>query len=451
MRYIVVDLGSTFVKSAVFDIHTDELLFEEKYESPKNQSTVDGCFENNAYLFVEIVKKIIENVYKKIGVCDGILFSTQQHGCVLTHPMLKEDLFISWQDTRSMKINPKTQNTYLDDLMQLLPREAMQSTGVYIKPALALCNVYTLFEERNLPKIAGTKMYTLGSYVINALTGKNICHITNAAPLGFANILTGSWETSILEKTGLDFIELPEISMEMNIAGNYVLDGFDLPVYLDAGDVQTCTYGAGADVDDLLIHIGTSGQLIYVCDNFEIGDFELRPYFEGKFCKVVSRMPGGRNFDVQIEYIKDIAEKLFGLKLTIAEICKKIDAISLSNPNVNTDLVVDCNFYDMPDGRVGGSISNILNNNLNVLEVFQATVNDFGNKYKKYSDMLLNNSALKGSLYFVGGALIKNMPLQNAILNALGIASAKISNKEEVYQGMLRLVKSSVKIGEIAV
>ena len=77
---------------------------------------------------------------------------------------------------------------------------------------LFLCNLYALFRQGKLERGGEARVYTLGAYLIEKLTGNSVCHITNAAPMGFANILDaydylGTAEITVQTQFGLNYIE----------------------------------------------------------------------------------------------------------------------------------------------------------------------------------------------------------------------------------------------------
>lgn len=439
MKFITVDIGSTFIKAGVFDVLLKRQLEQKKYHTPARKDHPDGAYyENDAEEFVQIVKRLIHDCCSRYPDAAGLLCSTQQHGCVICHPELPGDTYISWQDTRCLKIRPESGKSYLQELRELFTREDMRANGVYIKPALALCNLYALFDGQKLKRNVETRVYTLGAYIIEKLTGNNICHITNAAPMGFADVLDNTWRYDMLERIGLGFFRLPAITSRMECCGYYEDGAVRLAVFPDVGDVQTCVYGTSAAAGDLVINIGTSGQLIYVTDEYIPGEYEIRPFYDNNFCNVISSMPGGRNFDVQIDYIRDIGEKIFGVRLERGEIWDRIG--HMKKDRDAGGLAVDCGFYELPDRLADGSIRHINHENLKLSNVMWATAVDFGKKYKKYADYLWGQDRKKGTVYFAGGALLKNQELQEAIRQELGVGKVVCAPEDEVFKGMERLV-----------
>ena len=439
MNFIAVDIGSTFIKAAIYDLTYNKVIFTQKVHTPaKLESPDPHRFEVDASEIVATITSIIDKCMAISVDIGGILFSTQQHGCVLHHPQ-RRDTYLSWQDTRCLKTNPESGISYMEELSSVLPPEIMVRTGVPIKPALALCNLYALFKEENLSRQGDIRLYTLGSYVIEKLTGRNICHVTNAAPMGFVNLLEKRWDTDILRRAGLDFIRLPELTAEIECCGVYQTPGFTLPVYPDLGDVQTSVYGTGAVSGDMIVNIGTSGQLIMIRDDYEPGDYEIRPYYDQNYCYVVSRMPGGRNFDVQIDYMRRIGETIFGVSLSKEEIWNRVESNCCFSHTEG--LEVDCSFYEVPDRLADGKILHINHANFTPDNVMAATAADFGRVYRKYSTIIRKGRPFEGTLYFSGGAVLKNVFLKEAIARVMEAPKVVSAQPDEVYGGMFRLAK----------
>ena len=127
------------------------------------------------------------------------------------HGFVLGDTYVSWQDTSCLKKNPDG-ISYLDELKEKISREDMRRTGVYLKPSLGLCNLYAILGEGNQGR--EEEIFTLGSYLIHRLTGRNCCHITNAAPWGLVDLETKDWDPELLRKLSFDRMRFPEIARE---------------------------------------------------------------------------------------------------------------------------------------------------------------------------------------------------------------------------------------------
>ena len=123
---ITLDIGSTFIKAAVFDVEVEKILYTEKCHTPAKRPDPDpAVFENDAQALLNAVREVVHRCARAYPDAGGLLMSTQQHGCVLCHPGLEADTYISWQDTRCLHTDPETGKSYLEELEELfsLPPE----------------------------------------------------------------------------------------------------------------------------------------------------------------------------------------------------------------------------------------------------------------------------------------------------------------------------------------
>ena len=70
---------------------------------------------------------------------------------------------------------------------------------------------------------------------------------------------------------------------------------------------------------------------------------------------------------------------------------------------------------------------------------------DYGRTYKKFADVLCGASNRHKTVYFIGGALLKNKELQEAIRQELGVEEVICAENDEVFKGMQKLVWQCVK------
>ncbi|MDR1179284.1 MAG: hypothetical protein LBK44_02160 [Spirochaetales bacterium] len=442
MYFVAVDAGSSYVKAAVFDLESCRIVETAKYASPERLPDPDNrIFEMDAGRLFDIVKTSIDGFCSRYAKVVGILFSTQMHGCVFKAPGGTRDIYISWQDSRCLDMMPRSQGeagiSYLDYLARVFPPEIMRSTGVGIKPALALCNLFTCVSRKDERIAPGTELFTLGSYFITRLTGNNICHITNAAPLGMVDISQGIWREDILRGAGLDKIRLPRITRELTPCGTYRYNGADINVYPDIGDQQASVLGSMARTGDMVANIATAGQIIFVDDGFHPGNYEVRPYFEGGFNNVVSRMPAGRNFEVPIDFIQETGLKIFGVSLNKEDIWKRVrDELTLEDTQ---GLEADISFYELPHKLAEGKFLNINHYNFTLRNVFSSLVRDMARVYARYIQVLREGRSFTGRLIFCGGMAQNNPVLLHAVEAAAGLRGVLAGSRDEVYTGMLRL------------
>ncbi|NOU66072.1 hypothetical protein GC096_18715 [Paenibacillus sp. LMG 31461] len=104
MRYLGIDVGSSFIKAALLDTSNQQVMDITKQPTPKRIPNDNmNIYEVNVRSIVDCVKSMIIEHISKRGPVAGILFSTQMHGFVLCdeagEPVTN---YISWQDTRGM-------------------------------------------------------------------------------------------------------------------------------------------------------------------------------------------------------------------------------------------------------------------------------------------------------------------------------------------------------------
>jgi sugar (pentulose or hexulose) kinase len=314
----------------------------------------------------------------------------------------------------------------------------MRNTGVEIKPALALCNLFALKSESNLRFDKSCwELYTLGSWFISRLTGRNICHITNAAPTGMADSVKGAWRWDIIEKAGFSGLKFPEITDDLTVCGEYQFASNFIPVYPDVGDQQVSVLGSGAATGDIVANIATAGQVILINSEFSPGPYEIRPYFEGLYNYVISRMPAGRNFDVPVEFIREIGKRVFEKDVSKEYIWERLkDAMTLQDTQ---GLEGDISFYETPEKLADGKFSNINYCNLTVNNLFSSLLQDLARVYARQIAVLTSDKSISRKLFFCGGMAHNHPVIMKAVENETSLKAILSVSADEVWNGMFRL------------
>lgn len=282
MAFIALDLGSSFTKAAV--LADGCVLAERQLPALAPLAGGQGRFEIDAEQYFRQVRTLLDELLDA-APAEGVLLSTQMHGYVLTdednRPVTP---FVSWQD--------KLGGLHLPAISRVITAQDVLPSGVPLKGNLALCSLLARQAEGfSLP--ANVRFHTLGGYVIARLCGAHVCHITNAAPTGLADVRRAGWNAALLEKAGLSGLRMPDVLPSLTPVGCYR----GVPLYPDVGDQQACAYGAGLSPDTSLhVNIGTAGLLGALSAEFAVDGFESRPWLEpGLYLRTVSGLMGGRN------------------------------------------------------------------------------------------------------------------------------------------------------------
>jgi sugar (pentulose or hexulose) kinase len=439
MYFIAIDAGSSYVKSALFNLETGDIVEKSKTVSPrKNNNANERIYEIDGEIFFKVVKESLDDFCSRYTDIEGILLSTQMHGCVMEERQSGRAVYISWQDSRCLCRMPGSEKSYLEHLAEMFSPDVMRSTGVGIKPALALCNLFTLKSEKNLRLDDGNwEFHTLGSWFISRLTGRNICHITNAASTGMADPVKSVWRRDIIEKAGFSGLGFPEITNELRVCGEYCFGSRSIPVYPDVGDQQVSVLGSGAASGDIVANIGTAGQVILIHSGFSPGSYEIRPYFEGLYNYVISRMPAGRNFDIPVEFIREIGKRVFEMDVSREYIWARLgDAMTLQDTQ---GLAGDIGFYETPEKLADGGFSGINHYNLTVKNVFSSLLQDMARVYARQIAVLTAGKTISGKLFFCGGMVSNHPVIVTAVENETSLKAVSGVSVDEVWNGMFRL------------
>jgi sugar (pentulose or hexulose) kinase len=381
MKMLALDLGSSFTKSAL--LVDGDVQQERKLPAPEPLSKDGDFYEIDAEVYYQQILSLIA-AYLNTGDIQGILFSTQMHGYVLTDTSIKPRTpYISWQDQMGTK--------YLPLLREKLTDADVYPSGVPLKGNLALCSLLARLAEGKVA-LNGMLFHTLGGYMIARLTGNHICHISNAAPTGLADIQKSCWNQDLLERLGLFSLCMPKIVDEIEPVGSYR----GVAVYPDIGDQQVSAYGAELQMEHSLhVNIGTAGLLGALCKEFIVNHCESRPWLEkGCYLRTVTGLPGGRHVQKLRNQYDEIDDKVWPM------LTQKPDTKAIS-----------C--------------------------------------YLKMADIYFNAAKKMAfpirELCYSGGCVLKNPALRSTLENKFNLLGDKHTKTAEIWSGMIKLVRKIEK------
>ncbi len=430
MKFVGIDIGSTSIKAAVFDMERRTIQEAHRMPSPARSTKCRiGEFQVPAEEYYQIVKRLIDSVAEHDHDLVGVVLSTQMHGFVI------DNLYISWQDTRCVSERSNAES-YLEYLKRRIPPRQLARCGVQWKASLGLANLYTLL-ERNALLNTHKEIFTLGSYLIFRLTGNNICHISNAAPLGFVDLPSRQWRQDILSDLGIEKLALPRIATyDFHSCGHYEYHGRKISIFPDYGDQQISVSGSGAQPSDAIFNIATAGQSIVFSNNFEFesGNYELRPYFNGRFIKVVSNLASGRNLDVIVRFFAEITKRVTGKSYSVDDVHRVIQAGPVYDAK---GLHVNPLFFPTTGKDVGGSISGIKEDNLNMDTILTATYQYISESYLHALCSMTDLDSIC-SIVCAGTVPRKNLHLMNAIERAVKKSCRLSEHEDEALWGLLK-------------
>ncbi|MDR1094382.1 MAG: hypothetical protein LBL66_09580 [Clostridiales bacterium] len=277
---LLIDVGSTSIKWAIGGGPVSSRPFPASRSKPP-------LYEVDPAEIVRAVTEIIDGARPRIT---SVYFSVQMHGYVLcgdgNRPVTG---YISWRDRRSA-------------LLKEPPAVSLAlRSGTAVKANLPLVSVLALKSLDPDAFARAREFYTLGSYIVYRLTGRNASHITDAAASGFYDV-SGKRRNHNLP------LKLPDALTAVSTVGTYKNVG----IYTPVGDQQAAICGTlflapETHKDCRILNIGTAAQVCVAADRYVEGAFETRPYFDGKFLPTVTGLIGGADLAARAVTAEELA------------------------------------------------------------------------------------------------------------------------------------------------
>lgn len=436
MITIAIDCGASFIKGARFENNICIAQIEEiapNVNDPLNLNIGMTHIEN----IVEIVKRIINSLARD----DKELYlavSNEMHGFLLTdtNGNLITD-YISWQHEYGHEnINGVSSYELLKNNDSL--KNDIFHSGMKLRGGLPSVNLYYLFRKGYLNNSAKMNFYTLGDYLLYALSGKSVpCHVTNAAATGLFDMINGIWNLNLIKFVSEERICMPKISNEEIV---FCLDGKIIHALPAIGDQQAALLGAGVEYSDILsFNIGTGAQVSVLTETLELSsEYQIRPYFGSYYLKTIPHIPAGRAMNVYIRFLKDILMN-FGIQKDDYEIWQVI--LEKSNQSNNVSMTCDMSFFDNAiTKKTKGSINSIGEYELNLVNLFSSIFKSMADNFVFMAEKITKSKTAFNKVIFSGGLAKKVVRLREEIAKNYSDKTITISEHDTLY-GLMKYVR----------
>lgn len=435
MSFVAIDLGTSFIKGGVLDL--DEMRLDHVRRAPMPEP-VPGlprlCYELDPREVVAAVRGLLLQLLAQAPDCRGIVMCSQMHGLVLMDADGRpRSNAITWRDQRTLQSHPSGQGTYFERLAERITAAERRQLGNEVRPGLPIGTLFWLAEQGELP---GSDVIpaALPDFVIATLCGSPPgMEYTNAAAHGALNLESRDWHHQLLAKLGLDGLAWPPLRDYTDVAGVWEGEGMALPCYTPVGDHQCALAGAFLGHDELSLNISTGSQVTLLTESLQSGDYQTRPFFDGRYLNTITHIPGGRALDLLVDLLSELAEaEGMVLQNPWGYIAQSAQAIE------GTDLEVDLAFFPGPVGE-RGAIANIQQNNLTVGHLFRAAFQSMADNYHSCARRL-SPAAPWQRLVFSGGLAQKLALLRQLIQQKFGVPYRLSASSEDTLLGLMVLV-----------
>jgi sugar (pentulose or hexulose) kinase len=300
-----------------------------------------------------------------------------------------------------------------------------------LDPGRPLSYLFWFREQGQLD--AGLTPVSLPDFVLSVLCASAPgVEITNAGAYGALNLETLGWHEGVLEDLGLDNLRWPALREPGEVVGHVDVQGRQVPCYTPVGDYQCALVGALLGAEEVSLNIATGSQVSLMMTGLTLGDYQTRPFFEGKFLNTFTYPPGGRALNVIVDLLCHLARSQgLDLKCPWEAIARAAEEVT------DTDLEVDLNFFPTPRGD-RGRIANIRGDNLTLGHLFRAA---FKNMADIFYDCAVRLSPEKSwrSLVFSGGLACKLEVLRRVIQQRFAARCRITPREEDTLYGLLIL------------
>ena len=439
--FIGIDLGTTFLKGAVLDVENMRLGHAERLPFPDFVTGLPpGYREVDPQALVSAVLDLIRRLLVHAPHCSGLLMCTQMHGLVLTDEQgTALSNAITWQDQRALELHPSGRGSFYDVLRQHVKGEERLALGNDLWASRPLSALFWMREHADIRKALLDRKEPAFPASLPDFVLANLCHtapttdLTNAAAHGALHLETGEWHHTLIERLDLGHLAWPSIQAHGSVVGTLNVDGHKLPCYTPVGDHQCAVLGTLLEEDELSINVSTGSQVGVVCRQLDLsGDYQTRPYFDGRFLKAVIHIPAGRALNALVRLLTELAEaQAIRVPDPWAYITRAADAVG------QTSLRVNLAFFPSSCGDVG-AFENVREENLSVGHVFMGAFQNMAENFRACAGRVAPDRHYR-RLVFSGGLVQKMEPLQRAILQQFGMDYRDAPSPEDTMTGLLAL------------
>jgi len=432
MVFIGIDLGTSFIKGAVLDLERLQLTHVHRLPFPNPRVDRNPLFcEFDPHEIVSAVRDFIGDLLHREPNCSGIVMCTQMHGMVLMNgrgEMLSPCL--TWRDQRAVMPHPSGAGTYFDVMTRLVGDRRWKQLGNELRPGVPSSFLFWLAEQGKLEP--GLIPVSMPDTVLSVLCASPpSVDLTNAMAYGLLNLETVDWHYEVIEDLGLGRLRLPKLRKHGEIVGHLKLGANSVPCYTPVGDYQCALLGALLEMDELSLNISTGSQVSRLTPRLALGDYQTRPFFDGKFLNTFTHIPAGRALDVLVELLCELATEQ-GLDLQdpwsyIAEEAMEV---------TDTDLKVDLNFFASPFGE-RGMISNIRKENLAVGHLFRAAFNNMADHHCDCAVRIWPDRTWRRLV--LSGGLISKLDVLRHVVQKKFQSDYRLAPAEDTLSGLLVL------------
>lgn len=438
MKVFGIDLGSSTIKGAVLDLETRQVgqIVREPFPEPI-AGLPSRHFEIGLADVVTGVQRVVTRLLEiepsvtalfSCGQMGGVALLDSSTGRPCSH-------YVSWRDQRTLE-SSAAEKIYLDEVRSRWTQTQFAELGSELKPGSATALLFWMVHRYNMPVTATP--CGLGDAVFSMLC-RSRPKMERTQAIGLLDLTQDDWHRSAFSALNIEGFHWPEIAMANLPLGNWTVNGHRLTCYPVLGDQQCALHGAGIDIGDLSLNISTGGQTSRLTETLELGPYQSRYFFDGKFLNTITHLPAGRSLNVLMGLLTELATA---------------EGTALRDPwgTVNRALTnsdgggLDCNlaFFSGPMGDVG-HIRGITVDNLTVGNLFHAAFCNLADNFSPCAERVFPQRDWQRIV--LSGGLTQSVPLLRQMIQQRLPGVVKESTEaEETLLGLLEVARSVLDV-----
>jgi len=434
-RCLGLDIGSTSIKAAVLNLDSGKVERIVSRPFPAPASPRPGCFEIDVEDVAERSRQLILQLLEQAPDCDRLLTCGQMGGLVLVDRHGRsQSPYYSWRDQRVLESHPSG-GSYLEVLRRRLSEADLTTIGHEFRAGSTITLLSWLVESGQRPADDLFPVTLVDAVVSRLCECPPVTEPTEA--LGLLELASLQWHLPLFEAAGVPRQARSRIGTLEDVVGVFRSGSSTVRCHPAVGDQQAALVGVGLQDDELSVNCSTGSQVSRIAPRFEPGEYQIRPYFNGRLINTLTHLPAGRSLNVIVDLFTELA-RAEGVQLM--KVWETIATSAAEAPSEELD--VDLAFFSGPMGD-HGHIRRITTENLNVGSVFRAAFRNMADNYRIYADRVSAGRPWTRAV-ISGGLTNKLTTLREMIAAKLETPIRESQETEEVFLGLLHLARGEI-------
>jgi sugar (pentulose or hexulose) kinase len=427
MRFLGLDLGTTSFKGAVLDLDRRSISHVRRVTAPGPVPGLPaGHYELDPRAVLAAVRQLIGELLTDAPDAEGLVLCSQMHCVVLTDGDGRpRSNVITWKDQRGA-------GDLFTDLQRQVTADEQREIGRELRLGLPIVTLSWLRQHGRLEP--GLVPASLPDFVLSQLCGvESTTEATNAAAHGLFRLDRRDWHRELIATLGLADLRWPRVRPFGEVVGTAEIDGRRLTCFTPVGDQQCALAGVELGERELSLNLSTGSQVSLLAREPGGGDYQVRPYFDGRWLRTIVQVPAGRSLSVLVSLLTEIPGARADPWAYVARESERAG---------ETDLNVNLAFFAGPFGA-SGSVTNIREGNLTVGNLFAAAFRWMAANYARCAERLSPDRAWD-RVVFSGSLAHQFERLRREVLARLGDPPWRLCpTEEDTLQGLLNLAGRS--------